>query len=110
MVASLIHFCYIIEYLQYYVHFFIISPLSFHAENNPDQLVREGYMYMLVTGQWHMLDIGYWHILVQVYSGISHSDSVTMVSSLIYFCYITGYTRYLCEFLYYIPALILCRK
>jgi hypothetical protein len=37
MVASLIHFCYIIEYLHISVHFFIISPLSFRAENNPDQ-------------------------------------------------------------------------
>jgi hypothetical protein len=36
--------------------------------------------------------------------------SVCMVASLIYFCYITGYTRYLCAFLYYISALISCRK
>jgi hypothetical protein len=32
--------------------------------------------------------------------------SVFMVAYLIYFCYIIGYTRYLCEFFYYISALI----
>jgi hypothetical protein len=37
MVASLIHFCYIIGYPDISVHFFIISPLSFRAENNLDQ-------------------------------------------------------------------------
>jgi hypothetical protein len=38
MVSSLIHFCYIIGYPDdISVHLFIISPLSFRAENNPDQ-------------------------------------------------------------------------
>jgi hypothetical protein len=38
MVASMIYFCYIIGYLlDISVHFLIISPLSFCAENNPDQ-------------------------------------------------------------------------
>ena len=33
-----------------------------------------------------------------------------MVASLIHFCYIIGYTQYLCVFLYYISALISYRK
>jgi hypothetical protein len=33
-----------------------------------------------------------------------------MVASLIYFCYIIGYLRYLCTFLYYISALISCQN
>jgi hypothetical protein len=38
MVASLIHFYYIIEYLRYLCAFlYYISPLSFRAENNLDQ-------------------------------------------------------------------------
>jgi hypothetical protein len=37
MVASLIHLCYIIGYPDISVYFFIISPLSFRAENNLDQ-------------------------------------------------------------------------
>ena len=37
MVASLIYFCYITGYTRYSVHFIIISPLTFRAENNPDQ-------------------------------------------------------------------------
>jgi hypothetical protein len=36
MVISMIYLCYIIGYLNISVHFFIISPLSFHAENNLD--------------------------------------------------------------------------
>jgi hypothetical protein len=38
MVASLIHFCYIMDeyHADISVHFFIISPLSFRVENNPD--------------------------------------------------------------------------
>ena len=40
-----------------------------------------GYWYMFPTGSWYMLVIGCWHGLVQVYSGISHSDSVAVVSS-----------------------------
>jgi hypothetical protein len=35
---------------------------------------------------------------------------VFMVSSLIYFCYIIGYPRYLCAFIYYISALISCEN
>jgi hypothetical protein len=38
MVASMIHLCYIIGYLDISIHFFIISPLSFRAENNLDQI------------------------------------------------------------------------
>jgi hypothetical protein len=37
MVAFLIYFYYIIVYLSISLHFFIISPLSFRAENNSDQ-------------------------------------------------------------------------
>ena len=33
-----------------------------------------------------------------------------MVASMINLCYIIGYPRYLCAFLYYISALISCRK
>jgi hypothetical protein len=39
MVESLIHLCYLIycDISDISVHFFIISPLTFRAENNPDQ-------------------------------------------------------------------------
>jgi hypothetical protein len=43
----------------------------------------------LVTGQWHRLVIGCWYMLVHFYSGISHSDSVEMVSS--FDTYISGW-------------------
>jgi hypothetical protein len=35
----------------------------------------------LIRGYWYRLVTECWHILVQVYSGISHSDSVAVVSS-----------------------------
>jgi hypothetical protein len=38
-------------------------------------------MYRLVTGQWNILVTCFWHRLVHVYSGISHSDSVVVISS-----------------------------
>jgi hypothetical protein len=47
-------------------------------------LVQEGYRYRLITGYWYRLVTGCWHRLVQVYSGISHSDSVAVVSSSIW--------------------------
>jgi hypothetical protein len=36
---------------------------------------------MLITGKWYRLATGQWYMLVQVYSGISHSESVAVVSS-----------------------------
>ena len=33
------------------------------------------------SGYWYRLAIGQWYRLVQLYNGISHSDSMTMVSS-----------------------------
>jgi hypothetical protein len=44
-------------------------------------LVHDDYWYRLITGYWYRLVTGCWHRLVQVYSGISHSDSVAVVSS-----------------------------
>jgi hypothetical protein len=44
-------------------------------------LLQTKYRYRLVIGQWHRLVTGCWHKLVQVYSGISHNEIVTMVSS-----------------------------
>jgi hypothetical protein len=38
---------------------------------------------MLTTGYWYRLVTGCWHRLVQVYSGIFHSDNVVVVSSVI---------------------------
>jgi hypothetical protein len=46
-------------------------------------LVRDDYRYMLFKGYRYMLVAGFWHILVHFYSGISHSDSVVVVSSFI---------------------------
>jgi hypothetical protein len=45
--------------------------------------VITGYWYRLTTGYWYRLVTGCWHRLVQVYSGIFHSDSVAVVSSVI---------------------------
>jgi hypothetical protein len=47
-----------------------------------------GYWYKLVHVVGTGCVIGYWHILVQVYSDISHSDSVAVVSS--FDTYISG--------------------
>ena len=44
-------------------------------------LVQEVYKYRLITGLWQRLVTVYWHKLVQVYNGISHNDSVAVVSS-----------------------------
>jgi hypothetical protein len=46
-------------------------------------LVHVDYWYRLITGYWYRLVTGCWHRLVQVYNGISHSDSVEVVSSFI---------------------------
>jgi hypothetical protein len=43
--------------------------------------------YRLTIGYWYSLVTGCWHILVQVYSGIFHSDSVAVVSSIIWHLY-----------------------
>jgi hypothetical protein len=37
-----------------------------------------------------MLDAGQWYRLVQFYSGISHSDSVTMVPSFYFYVRMVG--------------------
>jgi hypothetical protein len=52
-------------------------------------LVQAQYRYRLITGQWYRLATGQWYRLVQVYSGISHSDSVAVVSS--FDTYISGW-------------------
>jgi hypothetical protein len=40
MVASLIHFFILLNICDISMHFFIISPFSFRAENNPDHQMR----------------------------------------------------------------------
>jgi hypothetical protein len=44
-------------------------------------LVQAQFRYMLIIGKWYRLATGQWYMLVQVYSGISHSDNVAVVSS-----------------------------
>jgi hypothetical protein len=41
---SNIFFCYIIGYRDISIHLFIISPLSFHGENNLDHSLSLGYL------------------------------------------------------------------
>jgi hypothetical protein len=53
-------------------------------------LVQARHRYRLVTGQWHRLITGQWHRLVQVYSSISHSDSVTVVPSFYLYFRVVG--------------------
>jgi hypothetical protein len=50
--------------------------------------VQPQFRYMLITGKWYRLATGSCYKLVQVYSGISHSDSVAVVSS--FDTYISG--------------------
>jgi len=53
--------------------------------------VGVGYSYSLILGYWYMFTIDYshmlvtccWNKLVQFYSGIFHSENVTMVSLVI---------------------------
>jgi hypothetical protein len=52
-------------------------------------LVQAQFRYRLITGKWYRLATGQWYRLVQVYSGISHSDSVAVVSS--FDTYISGW-------------------
>ena len=56
-------------------------------------LVQEGYRYRFITSLWYGLVIGCWHILVQDYSGISHSESVAVVSSFHLYFRVTGWGK-----------------
>ena len=44
-------------------------------------LIHVQFRYKLITRQLYRLDTGHWYKLIQLYNGISHSDSVTMVPS-----------------------------
>jgi hypothetical protein len=48
-------------------------------------LIHVQFRFRLIIGKLYKLDAGQWYRLIQLYSGISHSDSVTVVSSF-YLC------------------------
>jgi hypothetical protein len=48
-------------------------------------LIHVQFMCRLITGQLYRLDTGQWYRLIQLYSGISHSDSVTVVPSFYFY-------------------------
>jgi hypothetical protein len=55
-------------------------------------LIHVRFIYRLITRKLYRLDAGQWYRLIQLYSGISHSDSVTVVSSF-YLIIQGGWTR-----------------
>jgi hypothetical protein len=44
----------------------------------------------LIIGKLYMLDAGQWYRLIQLYIGISHSDSLTVVSSFYLYFRVVG--------------------
>jgi hypothetical protein len=44
-------------------------------------LTHVQFKYKLIIGKFYRLDTGHWYRLIQLYIGISHSDSVTVVPS-----------------------------
>jgi hypothetical protein len=42
-------------------------------------LIHVQFRYRFIIGKLNRLDAGQWYMLIQLYSGISHSDSVTVV-------------------------------
>jgi hypothetical protein len=62
-------------------------------------LVQDEFWHMmnfgtlLITGYWYRLVTVCWHILLQVYSGISHNDSVAVVSPFHLYFMVVGQSK-----------------
>jgi hypothetical protein len=56
-------------------------------------LIHVQFRYRLITGKLYRLDAGQWYRLIQLYSGISHSDSVTVVSSFYFYVRAVGWGK-----------------
>jgi hypothetical protein len=53
-------------------------------------LIHVQFRYILIIGKLYMLDAGQWYRLIPLYIGISHNDSLTVVSSFYLYFRVVG--------------------